>query len=85
MSKYPCEADAAIMKNITTNNQMELGFNGAKLAGIPSSNPRNRRIRAAWWFNQMRSLVDSAMDWKPAAEPRPEQTFLPGTTREVQL
>jgi len=28
-----------------------------------------RRARARWWFDQMRTVVDTAADWKPAALP----------------
>jgi hypothetical protein len=30
-----------------------------------------RRARARWWFDQMRALVESAPDWKPAPVPPP--------------
>ena len=32
--------------------------------------------RARWWFSQMRQVVNSALDWKPAPPARPEQTYL---------
>jgi hypothetical protein len=32
--------------------------------------------RAAWWFAQMRRLVNSAIDWEAAPEPRPAQSWL---------
>lgn len=28
---------------------------------------QQRRIRARWWFDQMRSVVDSAVDWRNAS------------------
>ena len=66
------------------NEQMELGFNGLKIAN--GTGRRERRIsRATWWFTQMRTLVEQATDWKPAPEPRPEQTWLPGARREVTI
>lgn len=66
-----------------TNQQMELGFGGVKLAGLTR---RERRMtRAQWWFAHMRQIVDHAMDWQAAPEPRPEQTWLPGTQRQVQI
>jgi hypothetical protein len=67
-----------------TRNQMELGLDGTKLVGRAS--PRARRIsRGAWWFAHMRQIVDRAMDWPAAGEPRPEQTWLPGARREVRV
>ncbi len=34
------------------------------------------RKRAQWWFNQMRVLVNGAVDWKPAPSTNPEQTVM---------
>jgi hypothetical protein len=63
---------------------MELGLDATKLVGRTS--PRARRItRGAWWFARMRQIVDHAMDWPAAGEPRPEQTWLPGARREVRV
>ncbi len=36
---------------------------------------RTRRLRARWWFNQMRAVVDDAVDWKAAAAGE-QQTYL---------
>jgi hypothetical protein len=37
---------------------------------------RQRRMaRAGWWFQQMRQVVDQAIEWKPSVT-RPEQTQL---------
>jgi hypothetical protein len=33
----------------------------------------------------MRAIVESAMDWNAAAEPRPEQIWMPGANREVKV
>jgi hypothetical protein len=67
-----------------TNQQMELGFGGGKLVLQPSR--RERRVkRGAWWFAHMRRIVDRALDWEAAAEARPEQTWLPGTQRQVSI
>ena len=61
--------------------QMEMG-----LSGNPKPNCRRRRQqrrqRAQWWFHQMRVLVNSAVDWKPAPPARPEQTHLTLTRSE---
>lgn len=70
--------------SIMTNQQMELGFSGQKL--LTRSGRRERRMtRAKWWFTNMRQIVDRAMDWQAAAEPRPEQTWLPGANRQVRV
>lgn len=67
-----------------TNGQMELGF--------ADGTRRNRAVRrqrrlqqAAWWFNQMREAVDRALDWQGTPPPRPEQTWLPDTRRELRV
>ena len=67
-----------------TDNQLELGFNG--IQPRPSGGGREGRIaRAGWWFSQMRDIVGRAMDWQAAGEPRPEQIWMPGATREVNI
>jgi hypothetical protein len=72
-----------IMTN-ATDNQLELGFNG--IQPRPSGGGREGRIaRAGWWFSQMRDIVGRAMDWQAAGEPRPEQIWMPGATREVNI
>jgi len=72
-----------IMTN-ATNEQLELGFNGIRLC--PCGPGREGRItRAAWWFAQMREVVERAMDWNAPGEPRPEQIWIPGATREVKF
>jgi hypothetical protein len=53
--------------------QMELGFNGT-LRTSPRKPARSRR--AGWWFEKMRRVVDSALDWEPAPQARPEQRWL---------
>ncbi len=72
-----------IMTN-ATNEQLELGFNGIKL--LTNGTQRQGRVaRAAWWFAQMREVVERAMDWNAVGEPRPEQIWIPGATREVKV
>ena len=72
-----------IMTN-ATNEQLELGFNGIR--PCPHGTGREGRIaRAAWWFTQMREVVERAMDWNVAGEPRPEQIWIPGAAREVKV
>ena len=59
-----------IMKDQT---QMELGFDGRK---ITCQRRESTRVsRAQWWFEQMRQVVDRAMDWEPNSPGRPEQTW----------
>lgn len=62
------------MKTTNQQAQLELGFNGAKsIAGHRRESPRMTRAR--WWFEQMRHVVDAAMDWEPNGPGRPEQTW----------
>ena len=66
---------------MTTDQQLELGFNGtqARIFG----RPRETRVaRAQWWFAQMRAAVAGAMDWPASGQPRGEQIVLPGVNRE---
>jgi hypothetical protein len=67
-----------------TNEQMELGFNGARLH-VPATQRQHRSSRSAWWFERMRKVVDNAFDWQPAPEPRPEQIRIPGMHRQVEV
>jgi hypothetical protein len=63
-----------------TDNQLELGFNGIQ----PRAVRREGRIaRAGWWFAQMRDIVERAME--ATGEPRPEQIWIPGASREVKV
>ena len=57
--------------------QLDLSLNGA----VPCDRPAYRRrqmlrSRAAWWFQQMRRAVDSAVEWRPAPTARPQQGTL---------
>jgi hypothetical protein len=64
--------------------QMELGFDANR--ECPPITQRQRRLsRACWWFARMRQVVDHAIDWKAAPEPRPEQTSFPNAFREPAL
>ena len=72
-----------IMTN-ATNEQLELGFNGIQRL-VNSPRHRGRVARATWWFAQMREVVERAMDWNAVGEPRPEQIWMPGATREVKV
>jgi hypothetical protein len=69
------------MKIKLYDGQLEMSFASAR--GCASV--RQRRLsRAQWWFQRMRQVVDGAMDWHPMPAPRPEQTWLPGTHRELE-
>lgn len=68
----------------TTNEQLELGFNSLK----PRANGTRREsrvTRANWWFAKMRTAVENAIDWQTVNEPRAQQTWMPGTHREVKV
>ena len=53
---------------------MELGL--GKTRPCPSAKrPQRRMSRANWWFQQMREIVDRAVDWQPAPPPLPEQIY----------
>jgi hypothetical protein len=56
---------------MTTNEQMELVLGKAKACNSPRRTQR-RMSRANWWFQQMREIVDKAVDWQPARPARPE-------------
>lgn len=68
-------------KTNATNEQLELGFNGAKLCP-KATGPKSRIARAGWWFAQMRAIVNCAME---ADKPRPEQIWIPGASREIKV
>jgi hypothetical protein len=70
--------------NIPNDQQLELGL---------SSTARNSRLarrerrlaRAAWWFRKMRAVVDAAAECPAISAPRPEQTLLPGSYRQIRI
>ena len=64
-----------------TNEQLELGFNGTpkRLLG---RRRETRVARAQWWFAKMRATVENA--WPAPAQPRPEQTWMPGAHRGLK-
>ena len=71
-------------KTNATDGQLELGFNGIKPRAL-AARREGRIARANWWFAKMREAVASAMDWKTASQPRPEQIWMPGANREVKV
>jgi hypothetical protein len=55
--------------------QMELSFEQSSLLRIQVA--RQRRLRRAhWWFEQMRQVVDRALDRTADLPARPEQVYL---------
>ena len=68
---------------MTTNEQLELGFNGTQTR-IFGRRREQRMSRAQWWFAKMREAVENAMDWQTAGQPRPEQIWMPGANRELK-
>jgi hypothetical protein len=70
------------MKMMTEQQQMELGL-AAGANRCPRVARRDRRLNhAQWWFDQMRQVVERAMDWEPAPRFRPEQIWLPDTHKQ---
>jgi hypothetical protein len=59
---------------MTTNQQLELGFNGTQTR-IFGRRRETRVVRAQWWFAQMRAAVSEAMAWPPAEPPAKEFLF----------
>ena len=68
----------------TTIEQLELGIS-KQVRPNRRGRRENRMARGAWWFGKMRAAVNSAMDWRNPGGPRPEQTFLPGAYRRVEV
>jgi hypothetical protein len=69
---------------MTTNQQLELGFNGAP--GRVFGRRRETRVeRAQWWFAQMRAAVAGAIDWTAPGQPSTEQIVFSGVSREAKV
>jgi len=69
---------------MTTNEQLELGFNGTQTR-IFGQRRESRMARGQWWFAKMREAVANAMDWSATAEARPEQMWMPGANRSLKV
>ncbi len=69
---------------MTTNEQLELGFNGTQTR-ILGRRREQRVARAKWWFAKMREAVEHAMDWQNETQPRPEQIWIPGANRSLEV
>jgi hypothetical protein len=84
LSNLICQSGVVIeIKIMTTNQQLELGFNGTQ-ARIHGRRRETRVARGQWWFAQMRAAVAGAMDWPANGRPAAEQTVFTGVNREVQ-
>jgi len=68
---------------MTTNQQLELGFNGTQSRIFGRS--RTRVTRAKWWFAKMREAVENAVDWQTEAQARPEQIWMAGANRSLEV
>jgi hypothetical protein len=68
---------------MTTNQQLELGFNAtqSRIYG----RPRTRVTRAQWWFARMREAVENAVNWPNAAQPQTEQVWMAGANRSLEV
>lgn len=69
---------------MTTNEQLELGFNGTQRR-ILGRRREQRVARAKWWFAKMRAAVENAMTWQDETPARPEQIWMPGANRELKV
>jgi hypothetical protein len=65
---------------MTTNQQLELGFNGTQTRFF-GRHHESRAARGKWWFARMREAVASAMDWPAETVARPEQIVFSEVTR----
>lgn len=68
---------------MTTNQQLELGFNGTQTR-ICGRRYESRVARGKWWFARMREAVASAIDWQSESEPRTEQILFANSSRELK-
>jgi len=59
------------------NAQLELGFGNRRARRSSSVNRRPSIHNPQWWFQRMRQIVDCALDWQAAPQPRPEQILFP--------
>ena len=69
---------------MTTNEQLELGFNGTQTR-VFGRKRETRLARGQWWFAKMREAVANAMDWQSPAEARPEQMWMPSANRSLKV
>jgi len=85
LSNPLCQSGVVIEPNImTTNQQLELGFNGTQ-SRIYGHRRETRVARAQWWFAQMRAAVAGAVDWQTAGQPNAEQIVFSGVSRQMKV
>jgi hypothetical protein len=68
---------------MTTNQQLELGFNGTQTR-VFGRRRETRVARAQWWFAQMRVAVSGAMEWPANGQPPAQQSVIPGANRQLK-
>ena len=70
-------------QNQLFDEQLELGFNGMQTR--IHGRPRTRVTRARWWFAKMREAVANAVSWQNETAARPEQIWMPGANRSLEV
>jgi hypothetical protein len=65
---------------MTTNEQLELGFNGTQKR-IFGRRREQRVARAKWWFDKMRAAVT----WQNDSQTCGEQIWMPGANRSLKV
>jgi hypothetical protein len=68
-----------------TDTQLELSLGASPVTQSLRTQRPPSPFTSRWWFHQMHQIVDCAFDWQPAPPPRPEQTWFPGTHRQVRV
>jgi hypothetical protein len=68
---------------MTTNKQLELGFNAtqSRIYG----RPRTRVTRAQGWFARMRAAVENAVNWQNETASHPEQIWMADANRSLEV
>jgi len=66
-----------------TDTQLELSLGNSPVIESLRTNCSASPFTSRWWFHQMHLIVDRAFDWQPALPARAEQTWLPGSHRQV--
>ena len=77
LSNPPCDSGRKDQTLAMNNAQLELSFGNRRARRSSSVNRRPSIHNPQWWFQRMRQIVDCALDWQPAPQPRPEQILFP--------